>query len=73
MDFETTFFSQLKKPCHILGFWNFAFCVAISGKTPVQSLVTGNFVSHAIHFLLALHILNRGNSCFLVYVGLLVF
>ena len=25
MDFETTFFGQLKKPCYALGFWDFAF------------------------------------------------
>jgi len=25
---------QLKKLCHALGFWNFALCVARSGKTP---------------------------------------
>ena len=37
IDFETTFFGQLKKPCHALGFWDFAFCVARRGKTPVQN------------------------------------
>jgi len=35
MDFGTTFFGQLKKPFHALGFWDFVFCVARSGKTPV--------------------------------------
>ena len=36
MDFEKTFFGQLQKPCHALGFQGFAFCVARSGKTPVK-------------------------------------
>jgi len=33
IDCETTFFGQLKKPCHALGFWDFELCVARSGKT----------------------------------------
>jgi len=33
---QTTFFGQLKKPCNVLRFLDFAPCVARSDKTPVH-------------------------------------
>ena len=53
-NFETIFFGQLKRPCHASGFWDFAFCVARKGKTPV----------YRYH-----RVLNNIKSLFVVFCG----